>query len=86
MGPPMCFALEDPKDYYSTLRISGIQAKIQHTSTHLGGAIPVKTKLEAVLYLLATGCNLKTLTHPFRLRKSTVCEFFQEVCEAILKH
>nr|CAI5847063.1 unnamed protein product [Callosobruchus analis] len=51
--------------------------------TLLRSAIPAITKLQAVLYFLATGCSLRTLTHIFKLGKSTISEFIVEVCEAI---
>lgn len=85
-------ALEDPKEYFITLRMSEsclnfllmkMQSHIQRKDTHLRSAIPAKTKLQAVLYFLATGCSLRTLTHIFRLGKSTISEFLIEVCEAI---
>lgn len=85
-------ALEDPKEYFDTLRMSErcvnflltkIQFRIQRKDTPLRSAIPAITKLQAVLYFLATGCSLRTLTHIFRLGKSTVSEFIIEVCEAI---
>lgn len=60
-----------------------MQTQIQRKDTHLRSAIPAKTKLQAVLYLLATGCSLRTLTHIFRLGKSTISEFIVEVCEII---
>lgn len=85
-------ALEDPKEYFGTLRMSEscvnfllmkIHSQIQRKDTLLRSAIPAITKLQAVLYFLATGCSLKTLTHIFRLGKSTISEFLIEVCEAI---
>lgn len=87
-------ALEDPKEYFDTLRMSEkcvnflltkMQSKIQRKNTHLRSAIPAVTKLQAVLYFLATGCSLRTLTHLFRLGKSTISEFLIEVCEEIYK-
>ncbi|XP_057661629.1 putative nuclease HARBI1 [Diorhabda carinulata] len=60
-----------------------IQSQIQRENTLLRSAIPAITKLQAVLYFLATGCSLRTLTHMFRLGKSTISEFIIEVCEAI---
>ncbi|XP_056639540.1 uncharacterized protein LOC130446982 [Diorhabda sublineata] len=85
-------ALEDPKEYFDNLRMSEscvnfllmkIQSQIQRENTLLRSAIPAITKLQAVLYFLATGCSLRTLTHMFRLGKSTISEFIIEVCEAI---
>lgn len=85
-------ALEDHKEYFGTLRMSEscfnfllmkMQSQIQRKDTHLRSAIPASTKLQAVLYFLATGCSLRTLTHLFRLGKSTISEFIIEVCEAI---
>lgn len=85
-------ALEDPKEYLDCLRMSEsclnfllmkMQSQIQRKDTHLRCAIPAVTKLQAVLYFLATGCSLRTLTHIFRLGKSTISEFLIEVCEAI---
>nr|CAI5849118.1 unnamed protein product [Callosobruchus analis] len=57
--------------------------RIRRKGTFLRSAIPAITKLQAVLYFLATGCSLRTLTHIFRLGKSTISEFIVEVCEAI---
>jgi len=83
---------EDPKEYFVTLRMSEscfnfllkkLQPQIQRSDTHLRMAIPAKTKLQTVLYFLATGCSLRTLTHLFRLGKSTISEFIPEVCIAI---
>lgn len=85
-------ALEDPKEYFNSLRMSEscvnyllmkIHSQIQRKDTLLRSAIPAITKLQAVLYFLATGCSLRTLTHIFRLGKSTISEFIIEVCEAI---
>lgn len=85
-------ALEDPKEYFDSLRMSEscvnfllikIHSQIQHKDTLLRNAIPAITKLQAVLYFLATGCSLRTLTHIFRLGKSTISEFIIEVCEAM---
>lgn len=83
---------EDPKEYFVTLRMSEscfnfllkkVQPQIQRSDTHLRMAIPAKTKLQTVLYFFATGCSLRTLTHLFRLGKSTISEFIPEVCIAI---
>nr|CAI5836417.1 unnamed protein product [Callosobruchus analis] len=63
--------------------LSKIHSQIQRKDTLLRSAIPAITKLQAVLYFLATGCSLRTLTHIFRLGKSTISEFIVEVCEAI---
>nr|CAI5863631.1 unnamed protein product [Callosobruchus analis] len=76
-------ALEDPKEYFDTLRMSEscvnflpskIHPQIQRKDTLLRSAIPAITKF---------GCSLRTLTHIFRLGKSTISEFIVEVCEAI---
>ena len=84
--------LEDPREYYATFRMSQecfnfllmkVQSQIQRNDTHLRSAVPAKTKLQAVIYLLATGCSLRTLTHLFRLGKSTISEFMIEVCDVI---
>jgi hypothetical protein len=85
-------ALEDPKEYFGTMRMTEkcfdyllmkLQSNIQREDTHFRSAIPAKIKLQAVLYYLATGCSLRTLTHIFRLGKSTISEFLVEVCDAI---
>lgn len=85
-------ALEDPKEYFDSLRMSEscvnylvmkIHSQIQRENTLLRSAIPAITKLQVVLYFLATGCSLRTLTHMFRLGKSTISEFLIEVCEAV---
>jgi len=83
---------EDPKEYFATLRMSEnyfnflltkVQPQIQRSDTNLRNAIPARTKLQAVLCFLATGCSLRTLAHLFRLSKSTISEFIPEVCIAI---
>lgn len=93
-GLIMEIALEDPKEYFATLRMTEscfnfllmkMQSSIQRKDTQLRSAIPARTKLQAVLYLLATGCSLRTLTHLFRLGKSSISEFLLDVCEAIYK-
>ncbi|XP_045775412.1 putative nuclease HARBI1 [Maniola jurtina] len=63
--------------------LNKIHSQIQRKDTLLRSAIPAITKLQAVLYFLATGCSLRTLTHIFRLGKSTISEFIIEVCAAI---
>jgi len=83
---------EDPKEYFVTLRMSKscfnfllkkVQPQIQRSDSHLRSAIPAKRKLQTVLYFLVTGCSLRTLTHLFRLGKSTISEFIPEICIAI---
>jgi len=72
--------LEDPKEYFATLRmteccfnflLNKIQSKIQRNYTHLRNTVPAETKLQTVLYFLATGCSERTQTRIFRLGKST---------------
>lgn len=85
-------AIEDPKEYLAAMRMSQnsftylllkVEHQIERQDTRLRKAIPAKIKLEAVLYLLATGCSLRMLTHLFRLGMSTISEAIVEVCEAI---
>lgn len=86
------FALEDPGEYSNAIRISETsfnyllnktKYEIQRKNTHLRDAIPARTKLQCVLYFLATGSSLRSLQHLFRLGKSTISTFIPEVCEAI---
>lgn len=62
-------ASEDPTEYFSSLRMSKhsfdllldkIKIKIHRRDTFLRSAVPAKTKLQTVLYWLATGCSLRT--------------------------
>lgn len=65
------------------LLLNKVKTRIQRRDTHLRRAIPAKTKLQTTMYLLATGCSLRTLQHIFRLGKSTISDFIPEVCESI---
>ena len=85
-------AVEDKAEYFNAFRMSEesfnvllqkVCEKIQRKDTHIRSAIPAETKLQTVLYFLATGCSLRTLQHLFRLGKSTISEFIPEVCQAV---
>lgn len=43
--------------------LNTIKFQIQRVDTHIRSAIPASTKLQTVLYFLATGCSLRTLQH-----------------------
>lgn len=81
--------LEDAKEYFATLRMSEncfnflltkVQPQIQRNDTNFRNAISTKTKLQTVVYFLATGCSLRTSTYLFRIGKSTISEFIPKVC------
>ena len=51
--------------------------------TNYRKSIPVKKRLVITLRYLAEGCSQQTLSHGFRVSKSTVCKILHEVCEAL---
>lgn len=85
-------ALEDPKEYFLALRMSKesfdillnkIELSIQKNDTIMRDAIPATTKLQAVLYFLATGNSLRSLQHFYRISKASLSEMIPEICDAI---
>ncbi|KAJ8977073.1 hypothetical protein NQ317_017235 [Molorchus minor] len=85
-------AAEDPHEYFRALRMSEysfnillneLVSKIQRSHTLMREAIPAKTKLQAVLYYLATGNRLRSLEHLFRISNSSLSLTIPEVFDAI---
>ena len=62
--------------------LSYIEIDITKQTTVLREPTPVKMKLEATLYYLSTGKSYSHLQHIFRIHKTTIGQFFPEVCDA----
>lgn len=56
---------------------------IEKNDTHTRNAIPAKIKLQAIIYMLATGNNLRSLSHFFRISKSSLSLMIPVICDAI---
>lgn len=85
-------ANEDPAEFYSSMRMTEkkfnelltvVKTTITKTDTFMRSALTAKVKLEIVLYFLATGCSLRTLSHLFRVSKAAISLMIPEVCDAI---
>ncbi|KOB63368.1 Uncharacterized protein OBRU01_24794 [Operophtera brumata] len=83
---------EDPVEYKYALRMSEpsflflldkITPAVQRSDTFMRCALPAKLKLEIVLYMLANGTSLRTLSHMFRTSKASISTMIPEVCDAI---
>ncbi|KAF8778527.1 hypothetical protein HNY73_015241 [Argiope bruennichi] len=85
-------AAEDPKEYCLFLRLTPemfnnllcrISDTIQRQNTIMRGSLSAKIKLELTLTFLASGCSYRTLSHLFRVPKSTISSTISEVLDAI---
>ncbi|KAF8777947.1 putative nuclease HARBI1 like protein [Argiope bruennichi] len=85
-------AAEDPKEYRLFLRLTPemfnnllcrISDTIQRQNTIMRGSLSAKIKLELTLTFLASGCSYRTLSHLFRVPKSTISSTIPEVLDAI---
>lgn len=86
-------ATEDMLEYKMCLRMSPanfdkllemVTQKINRQDTLMRDAISPRVKLEVTLVFLATGNNYRSLSHFFRVSKSTISKFIPEVCDAIV--
>lgn len=84
--------LEDPSEYRLALRMTAenfeellslISNNIQRSDTLFRDAIPAKIKLEVTLSFLCTGNSYRSLSHLFRLPKSSISNIIPEVCREI---
>lgn len=81
-----------PEDFKNILRLSrhhfhylleNVIPIIQKKNTNMTEAIPAKIKLEITLGYLATGDSFKSLEFLFRVPKSSISKFIEEVLDAI---
>lgn len=81
-----------PEDFKNLLRMSDhhfqyllekVMPTIQRQDTNMREATPAKTKLEITLRYLATGDSFKSLEFLFKVPKSTISKFIEEVLDAI---
>ena len=63
--------------------LSYIEMDIAEQARVLRETIPVKMKLAATLYYLSTGRSFSHLQNIFRIRRTTIGQFFLEVYNAI---
>lgn len=85
-------SLQDPSEFFAALRMSEesfniflnkVRLSIQKNDTIMRDAIPAKTKLQAVLYFLATGNSLRSIEHLYWISKASLSEMIPKVCDAI---
>ncbi|XP_034837923.1 protein ALP1-like isoform X1 [Maniola jurtina] len=83
---------EDAYEYRLAMRMTAenfeellslISNNIQRNDTLLRDAIPAKLKLEVTLSFLSTGNSYRSLSHLFRLPKSSISQIISEVCQEI---
>lgn len=83
---------EFPEDFRNLLRMSEhhfqyllglVSPKIQKNDTNMREALPAKLKLEVALRYLATGDSFKSLEYLFRVPKSSISKFIEEVMDAV---
>lgn len=63
--------------------LTHVEPAIKKSDTFMRSALTPKIKLQIVLYLLATGCSLRTLSHLFRVSKPTISLMIPIVCDAV---
>lgn len=63
--------------------VDKIKPLVQRSDTVMRMAITVEERLSLTLKFLATGVNYFTLSHIFRIGKSTVMSIIMEVCSAL---
>ncbi|KAI5630649.1 hypothetical protein NE865_16639 [Phthorimaea operculella] len=87
-------AIEDIKEYRDSMRMTEesfnwllekVRPAIEKNDTLMRSAIPAKIKLQAVIYMLATGNNLRSLSHFFRISKPSLSIMIPVICDAIYK-
>ena len=61
-----------------------ITPRIKKLTTNYKNPIPVRLRLAATLRFLATGNSSKCISYSFRVSHNIACEFFIEVCQAII--
>lgn len=83
---------EYPEDFKNLLRMSEhhfqyllklVSPKIQKNDTNMREALPAKLKLEITLRYLATGDSFKSLEYLFRVPKSSISKFIEDVLDAV---
>lgn len=83
---------EIPEEFKNLLRMSEhhfqfllglVSPKIQKNDTNMREALSAKLKLEITLRYLATGDSFKTLEYLFRVPKSSISKFIEEVMDAV---
>ena len=84
--------LEDPSEYRLALRLTAdnfdellslIESSIQRQDTIMREALPAKIKLEITLTYLATGMSYRSISHFYRVSKSSISQLIPQVCRAI---
>ena len=63
-----------------------ILERIKKLTTNYKKTIPARLRLAATLKFLATGNSSKCISCSFRVSHNIACEFFIEVCQAIIKN
>jgi hypothetical protein len=72
----------EPETFYEILE--RITPRIKKKSTSFGEPITPRLKLAATLRFLATGNSSKSISYSFRVSYNAACEFFIDVCQAII--
>ena len=81
-----------PEDFKNLLRMSEhhfyyllelVRPKIQKNHTNMREALSAKVKLQITLRYLATGDSFKSLEYLFRVPKSSISKFIEEVLDAV---
>lgn len=85
-------AIEDRKEYRDSMRMTEqsfiwllekVRPAIEKKDTQMRNAIPAKIKLQALIYMLATGNSLRSISHFFRISKSSLSLMIPIICDAI---
>lgn len=81
-----------PEDFKNLLRMSEchfqhllelVSPQIQKSDTNMREALPATLKLQITLRCLATGDSFKSLEYLFRVPKSSISKFIEEVLDAV---
>ena len=59
---------------------------IERSNTRLRDAVSLEKRVAITLWTLASPVEYRTVSHLFGVGRSTVCEIFNETCEAIVEH
>ncbi|CAG5050357.1 unnamed protein product [Parnassius apollo] len=85
-------AIEDLKEYRDSMRmteesfnwlLNKVRPAKEKNYTQMRSAITAKLKLQAIIYMLATGNNLRSISHFFRISKSSLSLMIPVICDAI---
>ena len=83
-----------PRDWMENFRVSRetflficdrLKGSIGRKNTSFRKAVSVQQRVAVTLWILATPCEYRTVSHLFGLARSTVCCIVKDTCKAIIK-